>query len=164
MRPAALLALAAAAAGCTLTDCPPVSDPVPFRAAEVRLDAAPVADTLTVVFVFSSFEDEISMGSAPPRPVASADGALRLTVDGDVYSGPRAFPQFETAVRGDTVFVRRALVQQACSPVIGTHLRVTRIEAPPGVRAVRVWAGWAGDVPFPASAAPAGRPPAFFTV
>lgn len=160
-----VLLVALVVGGCGAFDCPPGPDPTPILGAEARLEAAPVADTLTVVFVYGDSPDEISISGVPPRPTATADGSLRLGLAGDIYAGPRVFPRFETAARGDTVFVRRApnLFRPACSYAMGTFLRVTRIEAPAGVRHVRVFAAWSEEIAFP-TAGPLARPRLVYTV
>lgn len=141
------------------------SEPARFPNLVVRAAGAPVADTLTVVLVSRGPEHLLS----PPvvTPTLSAGRVLRLTLDAERFLlGPDA-PQFETAVRGDTVFVREvpALFRAACSPPVEfADYRVTAVTAPTGVRAVRVRTVWHEDVSFPASVLPAARAPLFFTV
>lgn len=147
--------------GCSLAgDCSaPAPAPLP---ALVHLGTAPAPDTLTVLFVNAgaAYGDETMRVPRPLAPVATSDGSFRLHVETLAYTGPRTAPQFETAVQGDTVFVRRALVQSACSYAEGVEHRIVRIEAPAGVRVVRVRTVDSVEVPFPASSlsAPPARP------
>jgi|GEM_PF-6949146 len=167
---AALAAGAAALGGCSLVEtCGSAGEPVRFPNVVVRAVDAPAVDTLTVVLVSRGPEHLLSPPFVTPTP--SSGRVLRLTLDAERFLlGPDA-PQFETAVRGDTVFVREvpALLRAACSPPVEyADYRVTAVAAPAGVRAVRVRTVWYEDVPFPASAlptvVPATRAPLFFTV
>ena len=157
MRLLLLVPLAVAAlAGCSYSDCDGLAPPRAFAGAEVRVDAAPAPDTLVVAFVSAGF-DEVHTPSV--RPDASVAGELRLVLAGDERQPRPALPVFEAAARGDTVFVRRPLVQAACDPVPeGLALHVTRVEAPAGVRHVRVVVVPADSVSFPAGRAVRARP------
>ena len=163
MRLPIVLAAAAAVGGCSLVEtCGPFPEPRVFSDVVVEASGAPASDTLTVLFVADGIGEFGSYDAAPDR---SAGDALRLTVDGETYVMNEP-PRFETAVRGDTVFVRvaRSLFREACSPAEGDRYTVVDIEAPAGVRVVRFRTVWHTDVPFPASALPAARAPLFLTV
>lgn len=165
MRTAVLLALSAAAAlgGCGITDCGPFPKPTPFEA-QVSVAAAPVADTLHVVFLSTAI-DEIRTPDVTPVPTAGP--GVRMVWAGTERFAGAAPPEFEASAQGDTVWVRRRvpLVQRACSPPPeGLDLSLVYVEVPAGVRHVRVSMAQARDVAFPTSAAPMRRASAFFTV
>ena len=164
-----LLALVAAAAvgGCGfLETCGPFGESLVFTGVTVEVEAATASDALTVLFVADGLGE---FGEYEARPDRAAGDALRLTVEGETYELD-APPRFETAVRGDTVFVRvaRDLFREVCSPARGDDYNVVGIKAPAGVRIVRFRTVWHTEVAFPASAlptvVPAARAPHFFTV
>lgn len=150
--------------GCGLIeDCGTVEPLVFFSDVTVETAGVPATDTLTILFVRDAIGGEFRTADVMPTP--SGSDALRLTVEGEAVRANTP-PRFETAVRGDTVFVREArdLFREACTPGWMPYYDVVGVEAPAGVRAVRVRTAWAGEVPFPAAVAPSTRAPHFFTV
>ena len=150
MRPARLflaLALLPALAGCELFgDCPP-ADYFEDRLPPTSLRAsAPVADTLTVAFVTDyRFDFRVFVRPGAEQPSDTTSGPeVSLFYEAFVGSYARSVPSFETAVRGDTLWVRPALDRGAglARPVCSyasqqLDVSVIGTLAPSGVRHVR---------------------------
>ncbi|HEX8386363.1 MAG TPA: hypothetical protein VF576_09270 [Rubricoccaceae bacterium] len=142
----ATFALLSVLSGCDVFDCQFDVSQERYVGRMLQADA-PAPDTLTVAFVQTYAYDELRLFVRPDAgdvPDTLGAGQLSLIYDANGLTIGESDPAFETAARGDTLFVRAesgpegGLYRRACSPpTTRLDVYVSAVFVPSGVRHVR---------------------------